>query len=67
MYQYIQAHIQRLQARYSKMSFGGKTTGEVLPRLKAFVSEDEIDEKRKKRQEEWEKVRKPEEPMGNDQ
>ncbi|KAJ8042085.1 hypothetical protein HOLleu_13067 [Holothuria leucospilota] len=30
--------------------------------LKAFVSEAEIEEKKKKRQEEWEKVRKPDEP-----
>lgn len=29
-----------------------------------FVSESELDEKRKKRQEEWEKVRKPEDPEG---
>lgn len=29
-----------------------------------FVSENELDEKRKKRQEEWEKVRKPEDPEG---
>lgn len=29
---------------------------------KKFVSESEIEEKRKKRQEEWEKVRKPEDP-----
>uniref|UniRef100_A0A8C2FIB6 FAM192A/Fyv6 N-terminal domain-containing protein n=1 Tax=Cyprinus carpio TaxID=7962 RepID=A0A8C2FIB6_CYPCA len=27
-----------------------------------FVSESELDEKRKKRQEEWEKVRKPDDP-----
>ncbi|KAF3854433.1 hypothetical protein F7725_022488 [Dissostichus mawsoni] len=30
-----------------------------------FVSETELDENRKKRQEEWEKVRKPEDPEGN--
>lgn len=29
-----------------------------------FVSETELDENRKKRQEEWEKVRKPEDPEG---
>lgn len=29
-----------------------------------FVSESELDEKRKKRQEEWEKVRKPDDPEG---
>jgi len=32
--------------------------------LNAFVSETELDEKRKKRQEEWERVRKPEDPVG---
>ncbi|KAG9336948.1 hypothetical protein JZ751_029965 [Albula glossodonta] len=30
-----------------------------------FVSESELEEKRKKRQEEWEKVRKPEDPEEN--
>jgi len=29
-----------------------------------FVSEAEIEEKRKKRQEEWEKVRQPHQPLG---
>jgi len=29
-----------------------------------FVSESELDENRKKRQEEWEKVRNPEDPEG---
>lgn len=29
-----------------------------------FVSESELEEKRKKRQEEWEKVRKPDDPEG---
>lgn len=29
-----------------------------------FVSESELDERRKKRQEEWEKVRKPDDPEG---
>lgn len=29
-----------------------------------FVSEAELDERRKKRQEEWEKVRKPDDPEG---
>lgn len=32
--------------------------------LKAFVSETEIEEKKQKRQEEWEKVRKPDDPEG---
>ena len=30
----------------------------------SFVSEVDIGEKRQKRQEEWEKVRKPDEPLG---
>lgn len=29
-----------------------------------FVTEAELDEQRKKRQEEWEKVRKPDDPEG---
>ncbi|TKS73055.1 Protein FAM192A NEFA-interacting nuclear protein NIP30 [Collichthys lucidus] len=39
---------------------GGGAPGVDLSRK--FVSETELDEKRKKRQEEWEKVRKPEDP-----
>ncbi|KAM7413926.1 hypothetical protein PAMA_018968 [Pampus argenteus] len=39
---------------------GGGATGVDLSRK--FVTEAELDEKRKKRQEEWEKVRKPEDP-----
>ncbi|XP_029290466.1 PSME3-interacting protein isoform X2 [Cottoperca gobio] len=39
---------------------GAEATGVDLSRK--FVSETELDEKRKKRQEEWEKVRKPDEP-----
>lgn len=31
---------------------------------KRFVTEAELDERRKRRQEEWEKVRKPEDPKG---
>ncbi|XP_017296793.1 PSME3-interacting protein isoform X2 [Kryptolebias marmoratus] len=38
----------------------GEATGVDLSRK--FVSEAELDEKRKRRQEEWEKVRKPEDP-----
>ncbi|XP_037308231.1 PSME3-interacting protein isoform X2 [Pungitius pungitius] len=38
----------------------GAVTGVDLSRK--FVSESELDEKRKKRQEEWEKVRKPDDP-----
>lgn len=30
-----------------------------------FVTESEITEARKKRQEEWEKVRQPDQPLGN--
>lgn len=32
--------------------------------IKSFVSETEAEEVRKKRQEEWEKVRKPDDPIG---
>ncbi len=35
-----------------------------LPGFKKFVSEDELAEQKKKRQEEWEKVRKPDDPIG---
>lgn len=31
---------------------------------KSFVSEAELEARRLKRQEEWEKVRKPEDPLG---
>lgn len=41
---------------------GGGAAGVDLSRK--FVSESELDEKRKKRQEEWEKVRKPDDPEG---
>lgn len=40
----------------------GAVTGVDLSRK--FVSESELDEKRKKRQEEWDKVRKPDDPEG---
>ena len=33
-------------------------------RLMSFVTEQEIEETKKKRQEEWEKVRKPDDPIG---
>ena len=33
--------------------------------LKKFVTETELEEKRRKRQEEWEKVRQPNQPLGN--
>lgn len=41
---------------------GGGTADVHLSRK--FVSEAELDERRKKRQEEWEKVRKPDDPEG---
>ena len=34
------------------------------PIFKSFVSEKEIEDVKKKRQEEWERVRKPEDPIG---
>lgn len=40
--------------------YGGISGGRGL----SFVSEADIGEKRQKRQEEWEKVRKPDEPLG---
>ncbi|KAL3860399.1 hypothetical protein ACJMK2_010524 [Sinanodonta woodiana] len=43
------------------MSFGGSTSSGLT--LKSFVSEDELEEKRRKRQEEWEKVRRPDQPQ----
>jgi len=33
--------------------------------IKSFVSENELDEAKKKRQEEWERVRRPEDPKGD--
>ena len=35
-----------------------------IPNVKKFVSATEIEEQRQKRQEEWEKVRKPDQPLG---
>lgn len=32
--------------------------------FKSFVSEEELEEKRRVRQEEWEKVRRPDQPLG---
>lgn len=48
--------------RSAVMAGGGGTAGVDLSRK--FVSEAELDERRKKRQEEWEKVRKPDDPEG---
>ena len=44
------------------MSFGGENVSKVT--LKNFESQEEIDEKKRRRQEEWEKVRKPDDPLG---
>jgi len=44
-------------------SFASAATSTV-PTFKKFVSEEEIEEKRRQRQEEWEKVRKPDQPQG---
>ena len=41
----------------------GKDSDPVIG-FKKFVSEEELEEARKKRQEEWEKVRKPDDPEG---
>jgi len=41
----------------------GKETDTVMG-FKKFVSADELEEARKKKQEEWEKVRKPDDPEG---
>lgn len=46
------------------MSFSGSADGVPGFNMKKFESQNEVDEKRKKRQEEWEKVRKPEDPEG---
>ncbi len=37
---------------------------DAVPAFKKFVTEDEIEDQKKKRQEEWEKVRKPDDPLG---
>uniref|UniRef100_A0A8D0ESS4 FAM192A/Fyv6 N-terminal domain-containing protein n=1 Tax=Strix occidentalis caurina TaxID=311401 RepID=A0A8D0ESS4_STROC len=42
---------------------GGDGTADLVIN-KRFVSESELEERRKRRQEEWEKVRKPEDPEG---
>ena len=47
------------------MSFGGSSSTTVTGfALKKFESQDQVDEKKKKRQEEWEEVRKPDDPLG---
>lgn len=35
-----------------------------LPTFRSYVSEKEIDEINKKKQDEWERVRKPDQPLG---
>lgn len=42
----------------------GSAMADGVDLSRKFVSESEIDEKRKKRQEEWEKVRNPDDPEG---
>lgn len=42
----------------------GSAMADGVDLSRKFVSESELDEKRKKRQEEWEKVRKPDDPEG---
>lgn len=44
---------------------GGDGTADLVIN-KRFVSESELEERRKRRQEEWEKVRKPEDPEGTE-
>ncbi len=36
----------------------------AVPIFKSFVTEEEVEEVKKKRQEEWERVRKPSDPLG---
>ena len=38
--------------------------GSSIPTFKSFVTEKEVEEVKKKRQEEWERVRKPSDPLG---
>jgi hypothetical protein len=49
--------------RYNCFRVNTAAMSESVP-LKKFVTETELDEKRKKRQEEWEKVRQPHQPIG---
>lgn len=46
------------------MSFGGQSSEDVAGLKNKFVSEDALEERRQKRQDEWEKVRKPDDPIG---
>lgn len=45
------------------MSFSSEASGSS-EQFKSFVSESEIEERRKVRQAEWEKVRKADDPLG---
>lgn len=38
--------------------------GSEPPRLMSFVSEAEVESIKQKRQEEWEKIRRPDQPLG---
>lgn len=42
----------------------GSAMADGVDLSRKFVSESELDERRKKRQEEWEKVRNPDDPEG---
>ncbi|XP_067652615.1 PSME3-interacting protein-like [Haliotis asinina] len=44
------------------MSFGGQSTSSGFA-LKSFVTEDEVEERKRIRQEQWEKVRKADDPL----
>lgn len=55
-------HIVFFRTGCSTMDGGDGTADLVIN--KRFVSEAELEERRKRRQEEWEKVRKPEDPKG---
>lgn len=37
---------------------------EIVSRPRSFVTEKDIEEKRRQKQEEWERTRKPEDPIG---
>lgn len=38
----------------------------AVPTFKSFISEKEIEAVNKKKQEEWERVRKPDQPLGEE-
>ena len=48
----------------STMSFGESSSSTAVS-FKSFVTEGEVEEQRQRRQAEWERVRKPEDPLGN--